>query len=200
MIRKHYPEQAELISTTVSPMCMVSRMLKAKEPDCFTVFIGPCIGKKSEVVDQKIEGNADAVLTYSEIRAILRAKDVELEPAPNEYQESSVYGKRYGNSGGVTASVLQYMKETDQEVDAKVFKANGAAECKKAMLLIKAGRLPEDFVEGMVCEGGCVGGPSGFEDQIKTKKVRDQLLAEADDRTITGNLEHYDMDSFSKHR
>lgn len=200
MIRKHYPEQADLISTTVSPMCMISRMLKAKEPDCYTVFIGPCIGKKSEVVDQKIEGNADAVLTYSEIRAIMKAKDIELEPAPNEYQESSTFGKRYGNAGGVTASVLEYMKETDQEVDAKVFKANGAMECKKAMLLLKAGRLPEDFVEGMICEGGCVGGPSGYADPMKTKKVRDKLIDEADDRSITDNLKNYDLGAFEQHR
>lgn len=200
MIRKHYPELADMISTTVSPMCMISRMMKAKDPDCFTVFIGPCISKKSEAVDQKIEGNADAVLTYSEIRAIMKAKNVQLEPASNDYQESTIYGKRYGNSGGVTDAVLQYMKETDQEVDAKVFRANGAAECKKAMLLLKAGRLPEDFVEGMVCEGGCVGGPSGFENPIKSKKSRDQLIASADDRTITENLKRYDLEMFAKHR
>ncbi len=200
MIRKHYPDFADMISTTVSPMCMISRMLKAQDPDCYTVFIGPCISKKSEVLDQKIEGNADAVLTYSEIRAIMKAKDVALEPAENDYQESTTYGKRYGNSGGVTDSVLEYMKETDQTVDAKVCRANGAAECKKALLLLKAGRLPEDFIEGMVCEGGCVGGPSGFEAPLKAKKNRDKLISEADDRTIVDNLKNYDMDAFSKHR
>ena len=30
MIRKHYPDLADMISTTVSPMCAVSRMIKAK--------------------------------------------------------------------------------------------------------------------------------------------------------------------------
>ena len=100
----------------------------------------------------------------------------------------------------MTASVLEYMKETDQEVDAKVFKANGAMECKKAMLLLKAGRLPEDFVEGMICEGGCVGGPSGYADPMKTKKVRDKLIDEADDRSITGNLKNYDLSAFEQHR
>lgn len=200
LIRKHFPDFADMISTTVSPMCMVSRLLKAKDPDCYTVFIGPCISKKSEVKDQKIEGNADAVLTYSEIRAIMRAKDVTLEPAANDYQESSVFGKRYGNSGGVTDSVLEYMKETDQECDAKVCKANGAAECKKALLMLKAGKLPEDFIEGMACVGGCVGGPSAYEDQMKAKKNRDKLISEADDRTIVGNLENYDLGSFSHHR
>ena len=200
LIRKHFPDFADMISTTVSPMCMVSRMLKAQDPDCYTVFIGPCISKKSEVKDQKIEGNADAVLTYSEIRAIMKAKDVMLEPAANDYQESSIYGKRFANSGGVTESVLEYMKETDQECDATVCKANGAAECKKALLMLKVGKLPDNFIEGMACVGGCVGGPSSFEDQMKFKKNREKLLDEADDRTIIGNLEHYNLDSFSQHR
>ncbi len=200
MVYKHYPELKDHVSTTVSPMCGVSRMIKSIEPEAYTVFIGPCIAKKSEVKDQKIEGNADAVLTYSEIRTILKVKDIALEPAENEYQESSIFGKRFGNSGGVTEAVLQCLKETDQEMDAKVCRANGAAECKKALLLMKVGKLPEDFIEGMACNGGCVGGPSAFENQIKSKKSRDALLSQADDRTVHGNLDHYGMDKFSMHR
>lgn len=200
MVRKHFPELADKISTTVSPMCAVSRMLKAKEPDAVTVFIGPCIAKKSEVVDQKIEGNVDYVLTYSEIRAIMRAKEIELEADDTSYQESSIYGKRFGNSGGVTAAVIQSMKERNADLDCTVCKANGAAECKKALLLLKAGKLPEDFIEGMACEGGCVGGPSSFNDQISTKKFRDELLGKADDREIRSNIKGYHMETFSMHR
>ena len=65
---------------------------------------------------------------------------------------------------------------------------------------MKAGRLPEDFIEGMVCEGGCVGGPSAFNDQISSKKNRDTLISNADTRGIHENLKNYDMDSFSMHR
>lgn len=200
MVRRHFPELADRISTTVSPMCAVSRMIKAKEPDAVTVFIGPCIAKKSEVVDQQIEGNCDYVLTYSEIRAIMRAKKVTLEADDTSYQESSIYGKRFGNSGGVTAAVLESMKEMNEEIDAKVCQANGAAECKKFLTLMKVGRLPEDFIEGMVCEGGCVGGPSSYNDMVSTRKLRDDLLSKADDRKILENLEHYHMETFSMHR
>ena len=200
MVRKHFPELADKISTTVSPMCAVSRMLKAKEPDAVTVFIGPCIAKKSEVEDQKIEGNVDYVLTYSEIRAIMRAKEIELEADDTSYQESSIYGKRFGNSGGVTAAVIQSMKERNADLDCTVRKSNGAAECKKALLLLKSGKLPEDFIEGMACEGGCVGGPSSFNDQISTKKFRDELLGKADDREIRSNIKGYHIETFSMHR
>ena len=200
MIRKHFPELADKISTTVSPMCMVSRMIKTKVPDAYTVFIGPCIAKKSEVKDQQIEGNADAVLTFSEIRAIMKAKGVVLTAEENSYQEASVFGKRYGNSGGVTNAVLEYLKETDNEIDAKVYRANGAADCKKALLLMKVGRLPEDFIEGMACEGGCVGGPSAFQGEIASKKNRDSLISCADCRTIVENLTKIDMGAFEHHR
>ena len=33
MVRKHYPELSDAISTTVSPMCGVSRLIKAKDPE-----------------------------------------------------------------------------------------------------------------------------------------------------------------------
>ena len=200
MVRLHFPEMADKISTTISPMCAVSRMIKAQDPEAITVFIGPCLAKKSEVVDQHIEGNADYVLTYSEIRAIMKAKDVELEACPNDNQTASTFGKRFANSGGVTAAVLESLKESDNCIDAKVCRANGSQECKKALLLMKVGRLPEDFIEGMACDGGCVGGPSSFNDQMASKKNRDALISQADDRGILDNLKNYDMDKFSMHR
>ena len=200
MIRLHFPELSDKISETVSPMCMVSRMIKAKIPNAYTVFIGPCLAKKSEIVDQQIEGNADAALTFSEIRALMKAKNVVLEPVEDNYQEASVFGKRYGNAGGVTASVLEYMKETGHDTEPKVYKANGAADCRKALLMMKAGKFQEDFIEGMACEGGCVGGPSSYNDQLAAKKDRDALISCADCRTIVENLANYDLSAFSQHR
>lgn len=200
MIKQHFPMLLDNMSTTVSPMCAVSRLLKSQDHDVVTVFIGPCIAKKSESLDLNIEGNADYVMTFGEIRAMMRAKGVELQPATNEYQEGSVFGKRFGNGGGVTAAVVECMKESEENFDAKVLRCNGGAECKKALLLMKVGRLPEDFVEGMVCAGGCVGGPSKHKGETEAKKARDQLIGEADDRRILENLKKYPMDQFSMHR
>ena len=85
-------------------------------------------------------------------------------------------------------------------IEPKVCKANGAAECRKFLMLMKAGKLPDDFIEGMACEGGCVGGPSSFNDMLVTKKFRDELLQKADDRQILDNLKNYHMETFSMHR
>lgn len=200
MIKQHFPMLLDNMSTTVSPMCAVSRLLKSQDPEVVTVFIGPCMAKKSESLDLNIEGNADYVLTLGEIRAMMRAKGVELEPVEEGYQESSIFGKRFGNGGGVTAAVLECLEEMGESTDINVMKCNGAAECKKALLLLKVGRLPADFVEGMACVGGCVGGPSKHKTELEAKKDRDTLLAAADQRKVLENLKQYPMDQFSMHR
>lgn len=200
LIKQHYPTVLEHMSTTVSPMCGVSRMLKERDPETVTVFIGPCIAKKSETLDLNIKDNADYAMTYSEIRALMRAKHVNLEPEENTYQESSVFGKRFGNGGGVTAAVLECMKETGENTDIKVAKCSGVAECKKALLLLKVGKLPEDFIEGMACPGGCVGGPSRYKSETETKKARDILIGMADDRGVHPNLKSLGADQVAMHR
>ena len=181
-------------------MCGVSRMIKAEDPETVTVFIGPCIAKKSETMDLNIQGNADYAMTLGEIRAMMRAKGVELEPEENTLQNGSVFGKRFGNGGGVTAAVLQCLKEQGENADINVMKCNGAAECKKALLFMKVGKLPADFVEGMACVGGCVGGPSKHKTEQEAKKARDTLIGQADKREVHENLGHYPMDKFSMHR
>ena len=203
MIKKHYPELTDNISTTVSPMCAVSRMLKSNDKDTVTVFIGPCIAKKDERRNKDLEGNADYVLTVGEYRAMLRAKDVKIEAEANSSQQASVYGKRFGNGGGVAAAVVECMKELGEDPSKfTIEKCSGGAECKKALTLLKMDRLQADFVEGMACEGGCVGGPShhrSSKNEMLVAKDRDKLLSEADDRKIYDNLKSYDMEAFSMH-
>ena len=80
MIRKHFPELEGNISTTVSPMCAVSRLIKARDPEAVTVFIGPCQAKKSEIADSEITGNADFVLTFDEAVEPLCGKDIRARP------------------------------------------------------------------------------------------------------------------------
>lgn len=200
MIKKHFPMLEENMSTTVSPMCAVSRMLKSQDPNIITVFIGPCIAKKSEALDLNIIDNADYALTFGEVRAMMRAKGVELEPEDNDYQESSVFGKRFGNGGGVTAAVVQCFEEMGEDIKPNVMKCNGAAECKKALLLMKVGKLPADFVEGMACVGGCVGGPSKHKTEMEAKKARDILIGSADKRNVHENLKKVGADKVHMHR
>ena len=63
-----------------------------------------------------------------------------------------------------------------------------------------AGKLPEDFIEGMSCEGGCVAGPGNILEERAFKRERDKQLKKADDRLITDTVAAYREFDFSMHR
>ena len=116
----------------------------------------------------------------------------------NTYQESSVFGKRFASSGGVAGAVMEVMKELGEDTsDIRLMTCAGGEECKKAMTLLKVGKLNVDFVEGMICNGGCVGGPSKHQAENVVLRDREDLLGKADDRRILENLKNYPMGEFS---
>ena len=202
MLYKHFPEQyQENKSTTVSPMVAVSRYLKSLDPDCVTVFIGPCIAKKWETKNKDLVDKPDYAMTFGEMVTLLDSKGIEITPVEEDYQESSLYGKRFAGSGGVAEAVLEAMREMGEDTsDITLLRCAGGDECRKALLLLKSGRLKEDFIEGMMCPGGCVGGPSKHQSVPLVEKARNSLLAAADNRTILENLKNYPMDRFSMYR
>ncbi len=200
LIRLHYPDLLDHISTTVSPMCAVSRWIKSKDPEAITVFVGPCIAKKSEVIDQNVPGSADYAMTYGEIRAIIRAKGITIHEAEETNQQSSTFGKWFGNSGGVTDAVLEGMKEQGITDEVNVERCNGTDACKRALLMLKMGRFSGDFIEGMACDGGCVGGPSRHGEVNKFKRARENMIKKADKRNIHENLEKLGAEKIPMHR
>lgn len=199
MIKKHYPKLEENISATVSPMTAAARLIKTIHPHAVCVFIGPCIAKKEEVLDTVSLKGADYALTLEELYAMFRAKDVEPKETTEFLQQGSIYGKRFCESGGVTASVLQSLKESSNDTSLSVRTCNGAADCKKALMLLKAGRLPEDFLEGMACEGGCQNGPGSILTGRPAAANRGKLFTQADKRGIHDNLKLYNNLNLSMH-
>ena len=94
----------------------------------------------------------------------------------------------------MTGAVLECLAERGEDVgNLSVCKASGGAECKKALLLLKAGRLPEDFIEGMACEGGCIGGPACLSHSQKNKLQFAKYEKMDKERTITDAIGQFDM-------
>ena len=202
LLRHQFPKQyEENKSSTVSPMVAVNRYLKATRPGCVTVFIGPCIAKKGETRNGFIADNADYALTFGEMTSLLESRNIAFTPVEEKYQEGSLYGKKFASSGGVSAAVLQAMREMGEDTsDISLLSCAGGAECRKALMMLKAGTLKEDFIEGMMCPGGCVGGPSGHVNEAELNRSRAGLLERADKRGILENLKNYPMDKFSMYR
>ena len=94
--------------------------------------------------------------------------------------------------------VKRVLEERGETADIQALKCNGADECRKAMMLLKAGRLPEDFVEGMFCVGGCMGGPATLNELQRSKKVFEGRLGGAD--SVVRNVEDKKLDQADIHR
>lgn len=199
LIRKHFPDMLPYVSTTVSPMVAAERYIRSLDPDVVTVFIGPCIAKKNEVMSQYIE-ELEYVLTFEELYAMLCAKGVEVGDEPAEESEDATrYGKGFALSGGVTAAVQRVLKEKGTDTAITVNKCSGADECRKALMLLKAGKLGVDFLEGMACTGGCMGGPATLSELQKSKKVFEGRLDGAEDITENVTSRHADKTNIHRH-
>ena len=189
MTRRHFPQLYKAVSTTISPMAATSRYLKSLHPGAMTVFIGPCIAKKSEVIDEKIPGNANYALTLKEIMAMLNARGITMRPQGIKLQQGSIYARSFAKAGGVTEAVIEALAEQGIDEPINVCRASGAKECKNALTRLAFGGLKEDFIEGMCCEGGCVNGPGNYLLEAESKRDRKKLQDKLDDRTITDTVE-----------
>ena len=176
-VEKQFPAQAELISKTPSPMVMTGRMIKEKDPGSRVVFIGPCVGKKQEFRLDKAKGAVDCVLTFEELNAMFESRGI----APEEMEETeteqgSGHGWRFAASGGVSSAVAQAMKEKGIDFDLKAVPCSGAEECRVALLKAGKGVLDGNFIEGMICDGGCICGPANL---IRTPRNKVELEKQA---------------------
>ena len=145
-----------------------------------------------EVLIPDVYKRQDYAMTYEELSSMFDAKGIDPAGYVGDLQQGSKYGKEYSVSGGVTAAVIETFKEKNKDVTLKVNKCSGALECKKALMMLKVGRLPEDFVEGMACVGGCVNGPAMINKSRTFMKDRNNQISKADDRGILENVAKYE--------
>lgn len=93
LVEKHYPRLVPFLAPIVSPMIATGRVVKQLYmPGALTVFIGPCTAKKLEMDDPSVVGAIDAVLTFTELQALLEEKGIK----PAELPESATDGPRPG--------------------------------------------------------------------------------------------------------
>lgn len=161
MILKGYPELLKNFSPAVSPMIAAGRVLKEVYKNCKVVFIGPCIAKKNEAKDKDLKDAIDYVLTYRELDEIFKALDVNLSVLPDEqYEQSSLGGRIYARTGGVSKAVELSLKRIGhQGITLNAIQVDGVKACKEMLDKLKNGIVEANFIEGMGCKGGCVGGP-----------------------------------------
>ena len=68
--------------------------------------------------------------------------------------------------------------------EVKGLQADGIDNCKLALNKFNVGDKTYNFIEGMACTGGCIGGPSCLTHEIRDKNEVDKYGREAAEKTI----------------
>lgn len=159
-IETKHPKMVEHISHNLSPMAELAKHVKKNKPNCKIVFIGPCIAKKAEVKKDTVKQYVDYAITFEELQALFDSKEIDLKTLKwTDWNQASYYGRIFATTGGVAAAVGQMLKELKMEdFDYKPVVCDGIDKCKVALLKASKGVLPNNFIEGMACVGGCIGG------------------------------------------
>ena len=158
-IEKYHPNAVQYISHNYSPMAELGKYIKELDPTAKTVFIGPCTAKKAEMQKEEVRKYVDSVLTFEELQALLDSRDLDiLSLEEDELNDASFYGRIFAHSGGLTGAANRALEELGIDFEVKPATCSGVDECKIALLKLAKGVLKENFIEGMICEGGCING------------------------------------------
>lgn len=186
-IEKNYPDLVPFVSSNLSPMAAISKYLKENEEDCKIVFIGPCTAKKAEVQKEEVQPYVDVAMTFEELQALFDSRDIDIMTL-NEgvLDNASYFGRIFARCGGLADAVAEGLKEHgDTDFQLKAVSCDGIEECKMALLKKSKNVLDANFIEGMACIGGCIGGAGCLTHGPKNKAEVDKYGMEAFEKTIT---------------
>ncbi len=185
-VKSAFPGLVENISHNLSPMATLAKYIKETDPTSKVVFIGPCTAKKAEAQLETVKPYIDAVMTFEELQALYDSKDIEItELDEEELNNASYFGRIFARSGGLSDAVAQALKEQDIDFDLKPIACDGIEACKVALLKKSKNVLDANFIEGMACLGGCIGGAGCLTHGEKNKSEVDKYGKEAIEKTIT---------------
>lgn len=185
-IKSAFPEMLPYVSHNLSPMATLAKYIKETTEDAKIVFIGPCTAKKAEVQLETVKPYVDAVMTFEELQALFDSREIEItELEESVLDNASYFGRIFARSGGLSDAVAQGLKEQEILFDLKPVPCDGIEACKIALLKKKKGVLDGNFVEGMACVGGCIGGAGCLTHGEKNKAEVDRYGREAFEKTIT---------------
>jgi len=185
-IKKQFPSMTQHISHNPSPMTAIAKYIKKTDPESKVIFIGPCTAKKMEIQRPEVAPYVDSVLTFEELQAMTDSRDIDLDKLPLDVLDNASYfGRIFARTGGLSEAVKEALKEKGKEdFDYRPIACDGIEACKTALLKASKKVLPYNFIEGMACIGGCIGGAGCLVHGEKNKTEVDNYGKEALEKTI----------------
>lgn len=185
-VKKQFPDLAPHISHNLSPMGALAKYIKKTDPTSKVVFIGPCTAKKMEYQKDEVSPYVDSVITFEELQALFDSKDLDITTLEGtDLDNASYYGRIFARVGGLSDAVVQSLKEQGiDNFDLKAVPCDGIEACRVALLKASKRVLDGNFIEGMACTGGCIGGAGCLTHGEKNKADVDRYGREAMEKTI----------------
>ena len=192
MAKRDFPDIAPYVSDALTPMVATARLIRKDNPDAKIVFIGPCAAKKLEASRRSVRSEVDFVITYEELMGMFVGKGIELADIETDekFEDATAAGRGYAAGGGAADAIANCVDELYPNVQIKVDRAEGLAECAKMLRIAQAGKRNGYLMEGMACPGGCIGGAGTLLSQTKASVALKKFQAESDDKMATKSKYH----------
>ncbi|NLZ74901.1 MAG: 4Fe-4S binding protein [Erysipelotrichia bacterium] len=188
-VKMNFPELEHHLSHNLSPMAHLGKKLKEKNPKDKIVFIGPCTAKKQEALKNEVKDYIDSVITFEELQALFDSKNIDITNLEEtKINDASYYGRVFARSGGLTEAMAQGIKEHNSDFELKPVICDGVDACKIALIKKKNNLLDGNFIEGMACEDGCIGGAGCLTHAARNKVAIDKYGKDSPYKTITESL------------
>ncbi len=184
-VQTEFPELLPFVSHNLSPMATLAKYIKSTDANAKVVFIGPCTAKKAEMQLDSVKPYVDSVMTFEELQALFDSKDLDITSLEEGVLDNaSYYGRIFARSGGLSDAIAQGLKEQNLDFELKAVPCDGIEACRVALLKARKHILDGNFVEGMACIGGCIGGAGCLTHGEKNKADVDKYGREALEKTI----------------
>jgi [FeFe] hydrogenase (group B1/B3) len=185
-IKTAFPDIEQHISHNASPMATLAKYIKEKDETAKVVFVGPCTAKKAEAQLDEVKPYVDVVITFEELQALFDSRDLDIASLEEKsLDNASCFGRIFARSGGLTAAAAQAIKEQGIDFEIKPIVCDGIESCRVALLKKSKNVLDANFVEGMACLGGCIGGAGCLTHGEKNKSEVDKYSTEAAGKSIS---------------
>lgn len=179
-IEKYHPELIPSLAPIVSPMIAAGKVVCDRYgADALIVFIGPCVAKKLEILDENVAGVIDEALTFDELIRLF--DETGIDPAMVEPSELDAPRAHLGQIYPISGGLLKSAGISSDVMDEEVIVVEGRQRCLNIINELAQGKVNSRMIDILFCEG-CVNGP-GMVSPLNHYEKRECIISWVKSRT-----------------
>ena len=128
------------------------------------------------------------------------AKGIEFDAPVDEndiMDDATAAGRGYAVAGGVADAIVNCVHQLYPDKEIKVDHAEGLRDCKKMLMLAKAGKRNGYLLEGMACPGGCIAGAGTILPINKAAQAVKKFQDKAEEKIALQNKKLEDLENIN---